>query len=201
MKFNCILSGIIFIAIGLVAVLFSTLSIKNNEYEQLVPIYLLSALAIGVGIFQIYAPKMIIKNETDEKDAETQQYAKIMKRRERAIKRMKEKDNNENKSLKRDLFGQQAVYAAVIALIFFPLIGVYLFNSFGGYIIPVVASMCFLSVLLAYFTYEFGYNALKKYAAKNQIDFAAVEDDFRHSFVFSCFNSFISVGCIYTVFM
>lgn len=200
LKLNCILSGIVFIAGGLAIAVFATLSVESNEYEQLVPIYLFCALAVGVGIFMMFAPKEIMKNEADEKNPETKQYAKIMKRRERALKRMKEKDSNENKSLKRELFGQQAVYALIV-MIFFPLIGVYFFFSFGGYTVLIVVSVCILIVLLIYFVYRFGYASLKKYAEKNGIDFSAVEEDFRHSSVYSCLNSFISIGCIYTIFM
>lgn len=201
LKLNCILSGIVFIVGGLAVAVFSTLSVKSNEYEQLVPIYLFCALAVGVGIFMMFAPKEIMKNEADEKNPETQQYAKIMKRRERALKRMKEKDSNENKSLKRELFGQQAVYAVVIALICFPLIGIVLLNYFGRNIVLIVVIMCVLAVLAVFFGCGFGYGNLKKYAAKNGIDFSAVEEDFRHSFVCSSFNSFISIGCIYTIFI
>ena len=199
--FNCILSGVMFIAIGLAGAVFSVFSIKNGEYGQLVPICMLCLLVFGVGIFMLFAPKEIMKNEACEKDPETQQYAKIMKRRERAHKRMKEKDSKENKSLKRELFGQQAVYALAIVLFFFPLLGIYFYLSLGGYYVLIVVGICVSSVLLIYFGYGFGYNSLKKYAEKNGIDFSAVEEDFRHSSVYSCLNSFISIGCIYTIFM
>lgn len=201
LKSSCISSGVMFITIGLVGAVFSALSANNGEYGQLVPIYLFCALAIGVGIYMLFAPKDILKNEADEKNHETQQYAQIMKRRERAHKKMKNRRGNENKSLKRELFGQQAFYAVVIGLIFLPLTGLYFILSLGVGTVTIVVFMLILIALLIYFGYGFGYNSLKKYAERNGIDFSAVEEDFRHSSVYSGLNSFISVGCIYTVFI
>lgn len=201
LKLNCILSGILFIALGAFFAVLASVTAADGEYGQLIPIYLISVLAIGVGIFMLFAPKEIMKNEAAEKDPQTRQYAQIMKRRERAHKKMRKRADNENKSLKRELFGQQTVYTAVIALISFPLVGIVFINSFGGYGVPVVVGMCLLVALVIYFGYGFGYNALKKYAERNGIDFSAVEEDFRHSSVYSCLNSFISIGCIYTVFI
>lgn len=201
LKFSCISGGVIFIAIGLVTAVFHALSAKDGEYGQLVPIFMLSLLAFGVGIFMMFAPREIMKNEADEKNPETRQYAQIMKRRERALKRMREKDKYENKSLKRELFGQQALYAVVVGVIFFPLLGLYFYFELGGDAVLIVVFICIIIALIIYFGYGFGYNSLKKYAESNGIDISAVEEDFRHSSVYSCINSFISIGCIYTVFM
>lgn len=201
LKLNCILIGIMFIASGAFFAVFSFFTSKGNGYDQLIAIYILCALAVGVGIFQIIAPKTIVKNEADEKNSETRQYNKIMKRRERILKRMRENAGKEHKSLKQELFGQQTVYAVVIGLFFFSLIGLYFFISFGGNSVLIVVCIFVIIALLIYFGYGFGYNSLKKYAERNGIDFSAVEADFRHSYVYSCLNSFISIGCIYTIFM
>lgn len=201
LKSSCISSGVMFIIVGLIGALFSVLSVNDGEYGQLVPIYLFCALAIGVGIYMLFAPKDILKNEADEKDPETVQYAQIMKRRERAHKKMRSRCENENKSLKRELFGRQAFYALVIGLIFLPLTGLYFILSLGAGAVPIVVFMLILIGLLIYLGYGFGYNSLKKYAERNGIDFSAVEEDFRHSSVYSGLNSFISIGCTYTVFI
>lgn len=197
-KLNCLVSGLIFIAIGIFFGVIITL--QNDGYEYKFAVYMISALAVGFGIFQLFSPKIIEKAQAEENDPETLAYRQIMKRRERAQEKILKKDARTHKSLKRELFGQQALYAAVIA-VFFPLIGIYLFYSFGGYVMPFVVGICVLIVLLVCFGYGFGYNALKKYAERNGIDLASVEEDFRHSSVYSCLNSFISIGCVYTVFM
>lgn len=196
-KLNCLVSGVIFIAIGIFFGVIITL--QNDSYEYKFAVYMISALAVGFGIFQLFSPKIIEKAQAEERNPETFAYRQLMKRRERAQKKILKKDSRAHKSLKQELFGQQLVYAGIMAAIF-PLLGYYLYTSlYGIFSAVLIIIMCAFLLMLIYYVCGFGYSSLKKIARKNGLNFAAVEDDFLGSAAYGTFNSFISIGFKYTI--
>lgn len=196
-KRNCLVSGIVFIAIGVFLITMMAASVIKTDADSFWAVLPICILSIVMGIYQLNMPKIAKKKDAEKNNTDSAEFGRILKRRENAQRKIRQNSYKDAHNLKWELYSHQIVYTLLMALFLF-IIGIIFWMAYKSlFLLFIMAIVCI--PLLIYYIFNLGYSGLKKYAAKNGIDFKAVEDDFSSSKIFRTVNSFLSVSYLYTI--
>ncbi len=201
LKSSCIASGLFVAALGAAFgfVGASQILYENSPVSGAI-ILIICLVLIAVGLMCIFKGyKSLKKREINEKNIGTDEYEKFMKRRDKALRKLRKTMEKRNKSLKNELFVKRIYLGLIIwfctvcfAVVIAGTIGI-LDLSAALLILPAIGVLIMLFALCGS-----DYPKLKSCTEKNGVDFRAAEDDFRDCILFTFLGRLFGVGDRYT---